>query len=240
MASARLFVFLGTLLFVIGLAYAAGGFFSEAERQKMDQLLAYGKKQEVQDFIGARLKFLNDTQGLKNQRETRAVEAKQEECECECKKSDISFITPGSGYGRYCGAGFGCDDKKQGGCDAADECCKSHDKCVGDSGYCDSCDCNVKLVKCLDKISSKSKGFSPCNSLQKAKDSMLDDLCKVIDNAPGFCGGCDSEFEDEVEKECAGHGFFSAAGSLSPPSIFSSFFLSSFILVALAFLANRF
>lgn len=62
-------------------------------------------------------------------------------CSNECVCSRAGFHT----YGKYCGWGYtGCSGH---GCNYLDDCCRIHDKCVGNHGLLD-CDCNHALAEC--------------------------------------------------------------------------------------------
>jgi len=120
-------------------------------------------------------------------------------CTCQCNSGNLDFVNPSAGYGKYCGAGYGCSTGDAG-CDPLDNCCAAHDACVGETGYCRSCQCNIVLANCAARV--EGRGFSPCNSQQDAVDSLLDDICTAIKFAPNSCGGCESEL---IPASCSGY-----------------------------------
>lgn len=121
-------------------------------------------------------------------------------CFCECNISQLSFIDPysGGGYGKYCGIGYSCYNQSEPGCDALDECCRHHDICVGKTGYCDSCLCNIELIKCAYPLTGN--GFDPCDKLQKAREIILKDICLITSDLPVYCGGCNDTLIPQVCK----------------------------------------
>jgi len=159
---------------------------------------------------------------------SKSSKSKKSSCKCECDYSKISFLESAlgsNGYGKYCGAGYTCSSGDAG-CDPVDSCCKTHDACVGKSGYCDSCDCNNALVSCLRAIPKNATlGFSGCNDGSKARADILSDVCTVIEHAPSICGGCKSS--KDHPSACKGSYGSSSTNVVSPVSLLLGLILAS-------------
>lgn len=128
----------------------------------------------------------------------------QDQCPCQCNFSSIGILD-GNGYGRYCGIKYTCNNTSEPGCNQVDDCCRLHDMCVGNLGYCNSCICNLKLINCLEdiiwsnnkqnkiKLSNINNEFY-CNTtaIQKQADyTIISDICDIIKYVPSYmCGGC--------------------------------------------------
>lgn len=114
-------------------------------------------------------------------------------CPCNCNFSSIGILD-GNGYGRYCGIKYTCVDTYQPGCDAVDACCRVHDICVGNAGgYCNTCDCNINLVNCLNQITTyKSNCGDPIE--KKAQYTIIDDICYILKYGPSWCGACSANY----------------------------------------------
>ena len=137
----------------------------------------------------------------------------KDQCPCQCNFSSVGILD-GNGYGRYCGIKYTCNDTSEPGCNQVDDCCRLHDICVGDLGYCNSCSCNLKLIDCLGEIIWKNKQEQSkntkkinsntqintnndefhCNTttIQKQADyTIISDICYIIKYVPSYmCGGC--------------------------------------------------
>ncbi|KAL1210638.1 Phospholipase A2-delta [Cardamine amara subsp. amara] len=82
-----------------------------------------------------------------------AVVYSQEECSKTCKAETCNGY--GIRYGKYCGLGyFGCPGEKP--CDALDDCCMKHDKCVDEKGM-TYIECHQNLQRCVNELNREIK-----------------------------------------------------------------------------------
>jgi len=228
-------LFFAIVFITLEFASAGGGFFRPEERDAFKELIKSHRGGEVTVLAAQRLRELDLLQksGAMNATK-RALRDDGSECKCECHTGDLNFVEPGSGYGKYCGAGYGCASG-QPGCDNADACCKIHDACVNQAGYCGSCNCNIALANCVGAINDTAQGFAPCDREQKARTAILNDICTAIKYLPSACGGCSDSIQ--VPSACNGYPLGHQFGSSSPaPSVseipaISFVFLSVFALI---------
>jgi len=193
---------------------ASGIFFSKAERENLHQLVRQGKKNEASHIVENRFRQLEkkrhsdkDMFSLEEEEEEDIIDVLNKDksrtsskaCPCKCDPGRLDFIASAfggdDGYGRYCGAGYGCKDTSQPGCDRYDDCCRIHDICVTKTGYCDSCKCNVALANCIYRLPRNTTGFRGCKKQLEAREDILDNICLAVEVAPESCGGCPDKLD---------------------------------------------
>jgi len=197
------------LLISLVVSYVCCQMFSIDEKIKVIKLYETNPT-AAQNYVGKKLQFL-DSERILQQSTEKIINNNVEDntnCTCECILRPFWEYVE-YGYGKYCGADYTCYAEEPG-CDSLDACCKTHDDCVTETGYCGSCQCNLHLANCTAVTSGP--GF--CGKLEEARTGILDDICFVIWYAPSFCGGCpdgtpippicqnySSSFLDVVSKE---------------------------------------
>jgi len=97
------------------------------------------------------------------------------DCSTECQCTHAGLAT----YGRWCGYRHsGCDG--YGACDMLDECCQTHDYCVGAHGHTD-CNCTTALAKCaMCAYSARMTAEDTCALRKTAALRILSDIRHVL------------------------------------------------------------
>jgi len=101
--------------------------------------------------------------------------ARYERCSTNCQCTLGGLTT----YGRWCGYRHsGCDG--YGACDVLDECCQTHDYCVGAHGY-TNCTCTTALAKCaLCAYKAPFTRDDTCKLRRQAALRILSDIRYVL------------------------------------------------------------
>lgn len=134
-------------------------------------------------------------------------------CLCNFRAAGNPFFRS-TGYGKYCGAGYTCDTKTdQTPCNRSDACCMIHDQCVGETGYCHSCECNEALLDCLlkkENVKFGANNKSICSKESKdamAVSIMIKDLCLLARVDPKACAHCPPSQVKSMSDKCAALGY---------------------------------